>query len=99
MANLNIRVDDALKKQTEAVLGDIGLSLSAATILYYKQIILHKGIPFDLRASDIGEKKSWVAEYRQLNKEIHEHNLEEPLPEEFDKLLSKRVNFAGKLDL
>jgi addiction module RelB/DinJ family antitoxin len=99
MANLNIRIDDTLKKQTEAVLDSIGLSLSAATILYYKQIIQHKGVPFDLRASPIDEKKSWIAEYRQLNREIHEHNLEEPLPKEFDKMLRKRVNFKKKIVL
>ncbi|MDR0877414.1 MAG: type II toxin-antitoxin system RelB/DinJ family antitoxin [Treponema sp.] len=99
MANLNIRVDDTLKKQTEAVLDSIGLSLSAATILYYKQIIRHNGVPFDLRASPADEKKSWITEYRQLNREIHEHNLEDPLPKEFDKILKKRVNFKRKINL
>ena len=31
MANLNIRVDDELKKEAEEVLSELGLSISAAT--------------------------------------------------------------------
>jgi len=50
MANVNIRVDDALKRDVEMVLADIGLSLSAATNLYYRQIIKKNSIPFELKA-------------------------------------------------
>ncbi len=50
MANLNIRVDDDLKRQAEMVFSDIGLSLSAATIIFLKQVVRCNGIPFELRA-------------------------------------------------
>ncbi len=50
MANLNIRVDDLLKKQAETVFSDIGISLSAATTMFLKQVVRCNGIPFDLRA-------------------------------------------------
>jgi DNA-damage-inducible protein J len=50
MANLNIRVDDTLKEQAEAVLSYIGLSLSAATTIFLKQVVHSNGIPFELRA-------------------------------------------------
>jgi DNA-damage-inducible protein J len=52
MANVNIRVDDALKKQTESILNDLGLSLSAATTVFYKQVVRYGGIPFELRVTD-----------------------------------------------
>ena len=48
MANLNIRVDDTLKKQTEEILESIGMSLSTATTIFYKQVCRYKGIPFEL---------------------------------------------------
>jgi DNA-damage-inducible protein J len=48
MANVNIRVDDAVKKDVEAILSDIGLSLSSATNVFYKQVIKCRGIPFEL---------------------------------------------------
>jgi DNA-damage-inducible protein J len=50
MANLNIRVDDALKKQAEEVLDGIGMSLSTATTVFLKQVVRYSGIPFKLRA-------------------------------------------------
>lgn len=50
MANLNIRVDDTLKKQAEMIFSDLGLNLSTATTMFLKQVVRHNGIPFELRA-------------------------------------------------
>lgn len=50
MANLNIRVDDNLKKQAEIVLSDLGMTLSTATTIFLKQVVRYNGIPFELRA-------------------------------------------------
>lgn len=50
MANLNIRVDDTLKKQAEMVFSDLGITLSAATTMFLKQVVRCNGIPFELRA-------------------------------------------------
>ena len=52
MANVNIRVDDSLKKETEEILSELGLSMSAATNVFYRMVVRYKGIPFDLRISD-----------------------------------------------
>ncbi len=49
MANLNIRIDDTLKKQAESIFSELGLSLSAATTIFLKQVVRYKGIPFELR--------------------------------------------------
>lgn len=50
MANLNIRVDDTLKQQAEQIFSDIGITLSAATTIFLKQVVRYNGIPFELRA-------------------------------------------------
>ncbi|HCX62856.1 MAG TPA: type II toxin-antitoxin system antitoxin, RelB/DinJ family [Clostridiales bacterium] len=49
MANLNIRVDDTLKKQAEVVFSELGISLSAATTMFLKQVVRCNGIPFELK--------------------------------------------------
>lgn len=49
MANLNIRVDDTLKKQAETIFSELGISLSAATTMFLKQVVRYNGIPFELR--------------------------------------------------
>lgn len=37
---------DALKQQAELIFSDIGLSLSAATTIFLKQVVRCNGIPF-----------------------------------------------------
>ena len=49
MANLNIRVEDTLKKQAEIIFSELGISLSAATTMFLKQVVRCNGIPFELR--------------------------------------------------
>jgi DNA-damage-inducible protein J len=50
MANLNMRIDDTLKKQAERVLAELGMNFSTATTIFLKQVVRHNGIPFDLHA-------------------------------------------------
>lgn len=47
-ATLNLRVNPEKKKQVEAILDKLGLSMSAAIELYWNQIIMNNGIPFNL---------------------------------------------------
>jgi len=49
MANVNIRVDDAVKKQAEFIFSELGLSLSSATSIFYRQVVRTGGIPFELK--------------------------------------------------
>ena len=49
MANVNIRVDDTLKHDAERIFSALGLSMSAATNIFYRQVVRYNGIPFDLR--------------------------------------------------
>jgi len=52
MANVNIRIDDQLKKEAERIFSELGLSMSTATNVFYKQVVRYGGIPFELRISD-----------------------------------------------
>ncbi len=49
IANLNIRVDDTLKRQAEAIFSELGINLSVATTMFLKQVVRYNGIPFELR--------------------------------------------------
>ncbi len=48
-AMTHARLTPEVKKQAEKILKDLGISISAAYEMYYRQIIAHQGIPFDLR--------------------------------------------------
>ena len=48
-AVIHTRIDADLKAGAEHILESIGISSSEAIRLFYKQIELHQGIPFDVR--------------------------------------------------
>lgn len=50
MANINIRIDDALKQQADAVLTELGMNMTTATTVFLKQLVRHNGIPFEIKA-------------------------------------------------
>ena len=60
MENITIQVDEQLKARAEALFAALGLDLSTATALFYRQALRYKGLPFDIRLA--------------ADEEIHRHN-------------------------
>ena len=48
-ANLYVRIEPELKKEAETILGGLGVPVSNAINMFYRQIVLHRGLPFDVR--------------------------------------------------
>lgn len=48
-ANLYARIEPDLKENAEAILNVLGISASSAITMFYKQIVMHNGIPFELK--------------------------------------------------
>ncbi|MCI9052049.1 MAG: type II toxin-antitoxin system RelB/DinJ family antitoxin, partial [Lachnospiraceae bacterium] len=46
-----------LKKEAEEVLSELGLSISAATTVFLKQVVRSRGIPFELKLENYNGKK------------------------------------------
>jgi addiction module RelB/DinJ family antitoxin len=47
--NVFARVEPDLKTQAESVLGELGIPMSNAISLYLRQIVLQRGIPFEVK--------------------------------------------------
>lgn len=47
-ANLYARVEPDIKEQAEAILSTLGIPASNAINMFYRQIILRRGLPFDV---------------------------------------------------
>lgn len=55
MANTSViyaRVDTNLKEKAEEILAKLGITPSSAIQMFYRQILIKKGIPFDLTLPD-----------------------------------------------
>ena len=53
MAQINLRIDDDIKKDAEAVLDDIGISMTAAITIFLKKVANEQRIPLELTASSV----------------------------------------------
>ena len=48
-ANLYARIEPELKNEAEAILSGLGVPVSNAINIFYRQIVIHRGLPFDVR--------------------------------------------------
>lgn len=48
-ANLYARIEPEVKEQAEDILQTLGISASSAINMFYKQIILQNGLPFEVK--------------------------------------------------
>ena len=50
-ANLYARIEPDVKEQAEGILATLGIPASNAINMFYKQIILNRGLPFEVKIS------------------------------------------------
>ena len=46
--NLYIRIEPDLKENAEAILTQLGIPMSNAVVMFLKQVVLRRGMPFDV---------------------------------------------------
>lgn len=51
-ANLYARIEPDVKEQAERILSALGIPASNAIAMFYKQIILNNGLPFEVKLPD-----------------------------------------------
>ena len=51
-ANLYARIEPEVKEQAEKILSTLGIPASNAINMFYKQIILQRGLPFEVKIPD-----------------------------------------------
>lgn len=55
---IRARVTPSLKKDAEAILSELGLSTTEAITLFYKQVVLNEGLPFEVRMPNATTRKA-----------------------------------------
>ena len=74
MANVNVRIDPKIKKEAEDILYSLGITPSSAINMFYHQVIINNGIPFELKG-DVPNKKTRKAikEVGKIEKHPHKN--------------------------
>jgi len=73
--NISIRVDEDVKKDVEALFSKLGLTLSAATNVFYRQVVRTQGIPFPLTAVEISPKIQARKDFGEAFKSAQEQSI------------------------
>jgi len=58
--SISLRIDEETKREAEALFSKLGLTLSSATTVFYRQAVRTQGIPFPLSAVDTLETKEAI---------------------------------------
>jgi len=75
-AMIRARMEPSLKESVEDIFNKIGLSTTEAITLFYNQVKLHKGIPFELKIPN--EETLETIRKSDANEELHRvKNVEE----------------------
>ncbi|MBK5957468.1 hypothetical protein CCR97_04485 [Rhodoplanes elegans] len=84
-AYVNTRIEPALKEKAEAVLAALGLSPSDAITLFYRQVVMRRGLPFELSIPN-AETLAAMAELDRGGGEV----VEDSTAQAFDDILAGR---------
>ncbi len=87
-ANLYARIEPDVKEQAENILNTLGIPVSNAINMFYKQIILQRGIPFEMKLP-----QTRVVDMSRLTPQ----ELDEELEKGYQDVLAGRTKPAGKV--
>lgn len=83
MAQINLRINDEVKKNAEEVCDKLGLSMSAAITIYLKKLGREKRIPFEVSVDPFYSEenqerlKQSIAQMEKTGGTIHEVNFDD----------------------
>lgn len=92
MANgvsIQARIDPQIKEEARGVLDKLGMSMSEAIVVYLKQIIMRRGIPFELKLPN--ETTIETFKKTDAGKELHRLHFQS-LNADFKKTFKKSKN-------
>lgn len=83
--NVNIRMDEDLKKQFDAFCSDIGMSMTTAICVFAKKAVRERRIPFEITAdndpfyssANMERLKKSVAQMESTGGTVHEVDLDD----------------------
>jgi DNA-damage-inducible protein J len=86
MAQVNFRIDDKTKRQAEELFGNMGLTMSGAIMVFIKQSINERAIPFKVCVPATLTEAELL---RRIDDVEHGRNCHEHTDEEMERLIAE----------
>ncbi|MCQ2084193.1 MAG: type II toxin-antitoxin system RelB/DinJ family antitoxin [Bacteroidaceae bacterium] len=84
-----IRIDSKVKQESAETLESLGMTISEAVNIFLHQVVLHKGLPFEVKYPDSFNKETLdaMAEAKRLSKDPNARKFDsiEQLMEDLEK--------------
>lgn len=71
----SIKLNPTVKKHTQAIFNELGLTMSDAINMFLKQVELHKGMPFDVRIPNEKTRRIMYEAEKGIN--VDDFNIDE----------------------
>ena len=72
-SNLTIRIEPELKEEASALFRSLGLDLSTATGIFYRQALRCHGLPFEVKLDEPNEITYKAMDDAENGRDIHGH--------------------------
>ena len=72
---IHARIDQNVKRQAESVFSSLGINTSEAIRMFFAQVAMNQGIPFDVKIPNKETRKA--IEESRLNKNLKSYSAEE----------------------
>lgn len=69
--NMTLRIEPELKEQAAKLFKALGLDLSTATGIFYRQALRYNGLPFDVRLGEPNEETYAAMEAAESGEDLH----------------------------
>ena len=79
-AIIHARVDERLKKDAEKALDKVEISMAEAVRIFLRQVVLHKGLPFDVQIPNAKTRQA-IRESRAGKVRVHKGSTKKILQE------------------
>lgn len=87
--NINVRVDENLKKDADSLFNDLGLTMSSAITLFLRAAVNHDGIPFEVRReTPNATTRAALAEYDEMRRNPGAYKRYATVDDMFDEVLA-----------
>ena len=70
-ANMTLRIEPDLKEQASALFKALGMDLSTATGIFYRQALRCHGLPFDVKIDEPNEVTYAAIEAAEKGEDVH----------------------------
>ena len=75
---IQVRVDESFKKDVDNLLADLGLDTPTAIRIFLKQVLMQKGLPFDVKSNVAQERVAYMSDedFMNISNSLMEENKE-----------------------